>query len=353
MDRLAELILKSGSRTTTFIGLTKNAGKTTAFNQASRELAAESCKLALLSFGRDGERRDAVTGKQKPPVLVPPGACFVTAEKALSTNSSETELLEKTGLRTIRGEVCIYRCRKNFCKVELTGINRTSTLKKIKNRLLDSAEYILVDGALDRRSSALPELAGSAVISTGAVLGSTTDRVVDKTASALTSLKLPGVETGEHRSRFKKLMEEAESSDSGGWLCSSQDKVMFREKLSLNLKQELAERLTDKGDYNLLILTGALTEEIARVLITAKQSRGLVIIVRDGTRVFLKLRGLNLLRKRGIKIKVLDTINILALTVNPHNPEGRDLNPELLLAALRESQPELPVVDVKSQSYKS
>ncbi len=351
MARLGELILKSDSRTTAFIGLAKNAGKTTAFNKASRELAAENCRLALLSFGRDGERKDAVTGRQKPPVLVPPGACFVTTEKALSTYSLEAELLEKTGFQTIRGEVCIYRCRKDFCKAELTGINRTSILRKVKNRLLDSAEYILVDGALDRRSSALPELAETAVISTGAVLGSTVDRVVDKTTSALTGLKLPGVENGGQHSRFKKLMEEAENSCSGGWLCSSRDKVMFREKLSLNLKQELTELLAEE-DYNLLILTGALTEEIARVLITAQKSRGLVIIVRDGTRIFLKLRDFNLLSNRGIKIKVLDPIYILALAVNPHNPEGRDLNPEILLAALRESQPDLPVIDVKSQSYK-
>jgi len=351
MTRLADLILDSESSTTAFIGLAKNAGKTTAFNQAGRELAAENLRLALLSYGRDGERFDAVTGKEKPAVLVPEGAFFVTAEKALTTYSSRAELVASTGFSTTRGEVSIYRCREEICQVELTGINRTSTLRMIRNRLSGLADFILVDGALDRRSSALPELAESAVISTGAVLGSTIDRVVAETASALLSLKLPGVADREERSRYKKLLEKACSLNSGGWLLSSRKREMFQEKISLNIKQELAGLLARKEDYNLLILTGALTGEIVRALLAKEESRGLTVIVRDGTRVFLNLRDFNLLKKRGITIKVLDPINILALTVNPHNPEGRDLDPELLLAALKESQPDLPVINVKSQDY--
>jgi hypothetical protein len=54
------------------IGMAKNAGKTVTLNNIVEEATDEKLKLALISYGRDGEEIDAITRQEKPRIYIPP-----------------------------------------------------------------------------------------------------------------------------------------------------------------------------------------------------------------------------------------------------------------------------------------
>ena len=81
--------------TVTFIGLCKNAGKTTAMCRLIEELSGET--LAMTSVGRDGERTDVVTalksrrsGSVPGPCSPPPGECSPCATPPCGWRGSPT-----------------------------------------------------------------------------------------------------------------------------------------------------------------------------------------------------------------------------------------------------------------------
>lgn len=354
------------SKVISLIGLAKNAGKTIAFNQLVSELAGAGRQLGLLSFGRDGEKIDAVTNKEKPRILVPPGAFFVTAESAAEHLNKTCRVVKDTGIQTMLGNVKIYQNNSvRSRQVELVGINRTSTLKKIRTYLEGEVEFLIVDGALDRRSSALPGISAGIILSTGAVLGADIDSVVKKTDTALTRLLLPELEDERTKQTCFNLIQRAADSRRGGWLLrpeyeaesrnSVRVEVSFQRGSSLGLAKELDQFLTERGpirgEDDLLLLSGALTDSLAKQLLRREELRGLNIVVQDGTRVFLQRRYLQLLFKNNVKLKVLDEIKVAALTVNPHNPEGRDLDSASLQATLKKLWSEIPIYDVLAADY--
>jgi len=206
-----EILLKNkagGIKVISLIGLAKNAGKTTAFNQLVSELAHEGYQLGLISFGRDGEEVDAVTNKEKPKISIPSETFFVTAENVKADLESEFQVYKTTDISTTLGRVNIYKNTSYFNKeVELAGVNRISNLEKIKNFLANKIEYLIVDGALDRKSSSLPGLSDKTILATGAVLAPDIEGVIAKTSLAVKKLLLPQVQSEKERDIYQNLIK--------------------------------------------------------------------------------------------------------------------------------------------------
>ncbi len=343
---LGQLILSANLKTIAFIGLAKNAGKTTALNKASAEIAAAGSEIAVLSYGLDGEKRDYVTRKEKPAVVIPQGGYFVTAEEALLTHKTQAQEISSTDIITPRGKVKVYQAVDNKLEVELTGINRTSDLKKARAILEPYCDFILIDGALDRKSSGLPEISAAIIVSTGAVLGSNVKKVADKTALELTFLKLAGLKEDSRRKEFSKLITRARQENFAGWLIDEVQQHKFTSQLSLNLAQELKELISQGNNYKFLLLAGAFTDELAKVLISRNNTKKMTVVIKDSTKIFLSARNFRLLQKKEITVKVVSPLKVLAITVNPHNPEGRNLASEELMAALKRLKLKLPLINV-------
>jgi len=368
-----EILLKNkagGIKVISLIGLAKNAGKTTAFNQLVSELAHEGYQLGLISFGRDGEEVDAVTNKEKPKISIPSETFFVTAENVKADLESEFQVYKTTDISTTLGRVNIYKNTSYFNKeVELAGVNRISNLEKIKNFLANKIEYLIVDGALDRKSSSLPGLSDKTILATGAVLAPDIEGVIAKTSLAVKKLLLPQVQSEKERDIYQNLINDNLNNKKipGGWLIEfkglSRDNnfeikkvIELKSDSSLGISRELDRKLNkislDQPTSKTLILSGALTDSLGRKLLDNKL-KNFKIIIQDGTRVFLQNRYLTTLKRNQVNIEVIKEINLAAITVNPHNPEGRDLDSDKLRKELKDLFPEIPVYDVKAADYHS
>ncbi|MBU8914262.1 MAG: hypothetical protein KOO61_09595 [Spirochaetales bacterium] len=344
---LLGLVLENGISCLAIIGLAKNSGKTVTLNALIREAVKEEVKLSVASYGRDGEDIDAITLKEKPPIFIPPDTCFVTAEQLFEKSRLQAEIVADTGLDTPLGRVKIYRSGDSGDSIELAGVNRASRMVMIKDLLPESTELFLIDGAMDRRSSAIPSLAHGTVLATGAVIGNTVDLIVQRTMAEVERITLPPC-------------SEREISMIAGGILRTGNSALIRDRVTIAMGNGVFGGLSTpdwyhmrSGDY--LVLNGALTDTFAESLILEYEAESCTIIVRDGTRVFLNNRNMKLLKKKSVSLQVHEPIALIAVTVNPYSPYGfrvdSDLLVETMKGSLRDAGMETPVFDVLSKDY--
>ena len=189
---LLDLIRESGAKTVSFVGMAKNVGKTVAYNRLVSEAAAAGVQLGLTSFGRDG-RTMRSSSVPKPRILAPAGAVIATARGSLQNGEAEVEILRETGFRTALGAVIIGRVRRAGL-LELAGPTMIGQHREVAAALFElGAELVLVDGALDRASSAAPTLADGTFLATGAALGPVIEDVLARTRDRIERFSLPQV----------------------------------------------------------------------------------------------------------------------------------------------------------------
>ncbi len=280
------------------VGLAKNAGKTTVLNFLVSEFARRGLHPGIASIGRDGEHTDLITLKKKPLIFLPPGCCCVTASRLAPEGFILLEELEGRG---VLGKPGVYRNPREAAaavQVELAGVNRIEAMSRALGIMTAYAGPLLVDGALDRRSQGNPLLSDGVILSTGATVGNSIDLVCKKT---LEQLDLIG-------------LKEPEFSAS------------------------------------VLEVSGALTDRKALHI----EKRGFTgcLLVNDWTKIFLTAAVRRRLGLRGVSISVRYPARLIGLTVNPHNPRGRDLPADELrshlTAAIKNRGWSIPCVDVKN-----
>ena len=346
-SNLLELARESGVSCLAIIGLAKNSGKTVTLNTIIKEAAKADVKLAVASYGRDGEDIDILTLKEKPRIFMPPGTSFVTAEKLFEKSRIEAEIVADTGLDTPLGRVKIYRSGDRGGSIELAGVNRASRMVMIRDLLPDDTELFLIDGALDRRSSAIPTLVQGMVLATGAVVGNTVDLIVQRTMDAVERIT-------------SAACSEREVSLMAGEILNTGNPGVIREGKIVPLGNGVFGSVSEldcfsvrTGDF--LVLDGALTDSLAESLIFEHEAGDCTIIVRDGTRVFLNSRNMKLLKRRSISLRVYEPITLLAVTVNPSSPYGSGVQSDLLVETMKgslgDAGMETPVFDVLSKDY--
>ncbi len=343
-NRLIDIINDSCVESLAIIGLAKNAGKTVTMNTLIKETQPRGQKITVVSYGRDGEDTDAITLKKKPHIFIPAGSYFVTGSEILKRTGRQARVICELEDRTRIGRVCLYENDSAGFEVELIGVNSRRGIAGLKEQLPADSELLLVDGALDRRSSAVPELADGIILATGAVVGNTEELIAERTMAEIERLMLPvheeppeliGKILGEGLSA---VIYEGEIKSAGNTLFNISDSVDF----------------SSIARDSILVLNGALTDRLAETLL-AGRAENFSIVVRDGTRVFLNQRNMKLFRIKGIKLYVQSGIKLLALTINPYSPYGFSADSETLSAKIREylerAGRDIPVYDVLSESY--
>ena len=329
------------------IGLAKNAGKTVTLNTIVKEAVNKNINLALISYGRDGEKIDAITLQEKPRIYIPPATVFVTAHNAYKKSEVQADLIKRTGIDSLMGEVNIYKSFTKGGYIELVGINSSSRVKKIKKMLPANVDLTLIDGALDRRSSAMPELSDAFVMATGAVVGNTEELVIKKTKHEIRRLSFGEIKDSTLKEKTKQFLAEGRD----GLVYQDGSSEFLESETSFGHIKELKEK--NHKEIKALIINGALIDRFAEKLIYDLEFEGINLIVRDGTRVFLNKRNLNLLEKSNIKIEFLNSINLLAVTVNPTSPYSQSLDSAEIISGLKHELKQIPVYDIMSENYKS
>ncbi len=339
---LSDLI--APARRLAVVGLAKNTGKTETLGAILRELEERGATVAVTSVGRDGEARDAIDARiEKPAVRLAAGSLVASTDALLRASGLPIELLQDTGVRTPLGRVLIARLLAAGA-VEIAGPSAAQDVRAVADAMLAAgAEPVLVDGAIDRRAASSPAVCDGLVISTGAVLGEQIEDVVEQTRHAVELVRLPELEDGPVRTRAAaqaaNLLLDAEGRES----------VELHPRFALTSSvEDVASLLRGNPAASHLVVKGALCEPFLHVLLAAARGRPLTLVVADSTKVFLSNHGPDWYRRQGLAIRVLASVQLHALTINPVAPRSHSFASSHLRELIEAAVPGVPVLDVRA-----
>ncbi|OPL08346.1 MAG: hypothetical protein AVO33_11475 [delta proteobacterium ML8_F1] len=321
-------------KTLSLIGMVKNAGKTTLLNELIHEAGDRDVLLGITSIGFDGECLDSVTKTPKPRIMAPGGTLIATARDLVLKSPIKIEVLEVTGFETILGPVVVFRMLR-AAYVELVGPRSSEGIREVSRLMLKwGADLVIVDGALDRKSSASPAVAEGVFLSTGAALSRDMGQVVQKTLHQIALLRLPRVHA--HEAAYEALRKEGKIGiiDDSGEVC------VLDLKTGIQAGKALRNHL--KKSSRAVFFPGAVTYGTLVEMVEA----GVMIVVTDGSKVFITREKYLELLAKGLEIRVVQPINLLGLSINPVAPKGYYFDPKELREAFERHLGDLLVINV-------
>mgnify|MGYP000017346732 CR=1 FL=1 len=327
-------------KTVSIVGMGKNCGKTVALNHIINEAMGKNLTLGLISTGRDGESKDLVTETEKPSIYVDEGTLVTTTTKLLPLSDATIEIMEVTDYSTSLGEVLIGRAVYGG-HIQIAGPQSAIGIKDVSERLLKrGADMVLVDGAIDRKSSAAPSVSQAVILSTGAVVNRDMNRVIEETVHLVNLFNIPALED----SKVLSLTDDFLDKGKIAIVDESYRANMLQIKSALNSAKTIGENI--KPDSRYVIIPGSLTSSMVEDMITYLNKYQVHIVVPDATKIFIPPQQWQRFMKMGMSIKVRNPINLVAITLNPYSPEGYYFNPEKFLTEMRSYIKNVPVVDL-------
>ena len=333
-------------RRLSLLGLAKNTGKTETLNTILQDAQSIGLRIGVTSIGRDGEVRDIIDRRIiKPRFQLAANSLVATTDLLIIRSGLAFDLIVNTGLRTPLGEIIIA----SLCEsgtVEIAGPSIAADVYIVSNEMIRlGADHVLIDGALDRRTAASTAISDGVIISTGAVLHSNIDMVVKKTQAAVELFRLPVLDNYTVRKLAKSLTSNA-------LITNENDMIPFDYKSSLaSTQRELRALLCNHQNLRYLVFNGALCEDFMDNLLTVSGGREIVLVTRDSTRVFLQSRSVGWYRKQGLRIQVLYSNRLQAITVNPVSPLSHQFDSRLLCRLLAEAIPNVNIFNVRDPAY--
>jgi hypothetical protein len=288
---LAETIRGSGARRIAFLGLAKNAGKTTALTAVLAELHRAGVPAGATSAGRDGEEFDAITGEPKPRFRVFPGQLIASASTTFDAASFPLSELATLPFATRFGPVQLRRADGEG-ELEVIGPSTASQMALTAAALeAAGAELVLLDGAVGRRAFAAGRVSDGIVLSVGMSAGDSLPAVLAAAAAAAELIRLPTAPAGARERRFE----------------------------------------------------GAVTEISLR---EPPPAAGETLVAEDFTSFFLPSALRRRLAESGVSLAVRKAARLLAVTANPTAPARPPLPAARFLEALAREVPGVPVFDL-------
>ena len=311
------------------IGLSKNVSKTTTLNHIINILKNDYT-IGITSIGRDGEPYDTITQLPKPKIIIEKGTLFATAEDSLNNSDIKTELLKTTIFTTPLGIINIYKAlSKGY--VELAGPSMNKQLKDLCNDMLKiRCDVIFIDGAFDRRSFASPLISDATILSTGASVSRNIQRVVDLTSHIYNLFSLELVKDDKIRKIANGILLTAKV----GIINDDYTFNKLEKSTALGFSKAIFAQLSQNVKF--LIIKGAITDKILEEYLINKKLKGLEIIATDPTRLFISKQIFNKFIKKGGRLKVLDQINLITITINHTSPLGYEFENKRFMRLLQE-----------------
>ena len=290
-ESLASLLRGSGARRIAFLGLAKNAGKTTALTAVLAELHRSGVPAAATSAGRDGEEFDAITGEPKPRFRVFPGQLVASARSTFEAATFPLAPIAILPFATRFGPVELRRVEGEG-ELEVIGPSTASELARTAAELeAAGAAVVLLDGAVGRRAFAAGRVCDGIVLSVGMSAGDSLPSVL---AAARSAAELIGLGRPAPRARFREL-------------------------------------------------PGAITELSLR---ESPPARGDTLVAEDFTAYFLSPGFRRRLAEDGVALAVRRPARLLAVTVNPTAPARPPLPARKFLEAVAREIPGPPIFDL-------
>ena len=325
-------------KTISIVGMAKNAGKTTALNYLIEEASDEGITLGITSTGRDGESTDLVTGTDKPRVFLETDTIVSVPTQLYELADAGLEILRMTEYGSSIGQIMLCRVVTDGY-VQIAGPVINASHKSMCEEMLElGAELVLIDGAIDRKSIAAPGTSDAIILSTGAVLSRSMKRVVEETAHTVSLYRLPCLED----SMARRIIEEHKDKEQLMIVSGDSVNVLDR-KTGLGAGRFLDGEIDELTDY--IYVPGAFTQSVVAD-INPRKLKNVTFVLKDPTKIFIDDLLWGQLRKKGLDVKVLENIEVAAITVNPTAPVGYAFDHEELLNKIQEAIPDIPAMDV-------
>ncbi|WP_422486750.1 hypothetical protein [Gudongella sp. DL1XJH-153] len=327
-------------RIVSIIGMSKNSGKTVTLNHLIEEAMEEGVQLGLTSIGRDGERLDRVTETEKPRIFAEENTIVATTTALLTMGDANIEIMKVTPFRTPLGEVIIGKVRSPGY-IQIAGPQSLRDIHQVCQMMLNlGAKFVVIDGALDRKSSAAPTISDATILSTGAVISRDVNRVLEETLHVLSILSLPQVDEED-----KPLLQELLSDDKLAVVSKDGDIEEIGLETALGKGHKIGEYLDEDSKY--LLIPGSLVKgTLIDLTRTTRKYKDVNIVVGDGTKIFIPPKDYLQFLRMGISIKVINPINVIGVTINPYAPAGYYFEPNEFLDRMNTFIKDIPVMDI-------
>jgi len=327
------------NRIISIIGLAKNVSKTTTLNHIIKNLKGK-CKLGLTSIGRDGEKYDAITELPKPKIYIEEGTYVATAEESYKNSAVKTKLIKVTDYNTPMGLISISKAL-NSGYIELAGPSINSQLLEICLELIKlGCDIVLIDGAFDRKSYATPLISHATILSTGASVSENMQEVIEITEHIAKLLTL-------EKETNKKIIELAKkilNFSKIGFINKDYSIKNLKILTALGASDDIKKNI--EKDTHYIVINGPITDQLLEDLIKSdNHCADITFLVEDATKLFISKKTMEKFKKKGAKIKVLNSIKIIAITVNPTSPLGYEFNKIEFLKSLK-SKIHIPIYDL-------
>jgi hypothetical protein len=332
--------IKDEHKIISIVGMAKNSGKTVTLNQLIYECIDANINLGLLSTGRDGESEDVATETEKPKIFAESGTYFVTTTELLPLSDATVEIIEITDYRTPLGQILIGRV-KDSGYIQIAGPQPLNQIKALANRMLElGGDLVIIDGAIDRRTAAAPSIADATILATGATLSRDINRVIEETIHIANLFSLPPVD-----SKNREIISEYMDQEQIAIIDKDSRAHPINIKTALNCGNIIGNEIDENSKY--LIIPGSLVKTTVEDIISStRKFKNIDIVVTDGTKIFIPPKDWLRFMRYGVNIKVLNPINLIAITLNPYAPQGYYFEPDVLLEKTRYFIEDIPVIDV-------
>lgn len=327
-------------RTLSIVGMSKNAGKTTALNYLIEEADDDGISLGVTSTGRDGESTDLVTGTDKPRVYLYEDTIVSVPTQLYHLSEAGLEILRKSNYRTSLGEMLICRVSESGY-VQIAGPVATADTKKMCEEMFEmDVDLVIIDGAIDRKSIAAPDTSDGIILSAGAVLSRNLKTVVQETAHIVNIYRTEELQNEHLRDLLKDVIKIDRVT-----VIDRDSKISTLDiNTGLGASKYIDEAIGENTEY--VYIPGAFTQSVISH-IDPNKLKQITFILKDPTRIFFDSVTWKRLLKKGLTLKVLKNIDVAAVTVNPYSPEGYSFDSITLKKAMEEVITDIPVIDVR------
>ena len=320
-------------RSLSIVGLEKNTGKTVCLNYILHRLNELHIHIGVTSIGVDGEQVDSVFSTAKPEVTLYEGSHFITSEQHYQKRQAVSILEHVDSRRTALGPLVTARVLVRG-KVLLSGAATTGILRtQIKQLDSMGVELSVVDGALSRLSLASPTVTGAMILATGAAVSANVKQLVSRTKFLHSLILLDEVPA--------LLRERLISIESGLWAVDNEQQPHDLGIASVFLIDRTEKDILRFG--KMLFASGAVSDRLLRILAT--KDKGITLIVRDFTKLFITPEAYVEFTRRDGRLLVLQRSRLIAVTLNPTSPQGFLLDSKTTCNALSDAL-QTPVYDV-------
>ncbi len=299
--------------TLSFVGMERACGKTTvfkAFLEARRDRV-----YGVSSIGTDHLSSKPGAG-DRGLVYVPAGSLVATARQALSLCDATKEILATTGIPTPLGEIILFKTLSDGF-VFLAGPSRIADVIRVKQSMLEAgAQNVFIDGAVDRKSSAVPALADGVILSSK-LFSADFDNPENKLSTQIRLLQTKVMENPQ-----PWMNVDDENQESASWFLVDALGVSYYPKPGETPESMMSLIQRVPSSIRAIFFSGAVTHLSLRELITADQESrsklaGATLLAEDATKIFLDQKHLNKLEDLGLSLRVVRPIHLLGLGINP------------------------------------